>query len=239
MNKSIIFLSRKENYWKSAEKIKNHTNLKVDIIYIEDFMKNRNKNGILEDSIIYFLCNSILIKKIVNISNTTNSYVFNKKFFEKNYTKLEIQKILINNKIAVPKLFSCNNFKELKYPVFCKENKHAGIIFKAYTSNTIERFFERFDKKDFYIEESINGQQEEKYYYVKGNVYCKNNFNTPAIIIDYCDKISKLLNIEIFSIDIIKKDNSYIVIDVNPSAGFYLLDKARNNLIYEIEKLKG
>lgn len=174
-----------------------------------------------------------------NVLNKTNCYIFNKKFFENNYTKLEIQKLLIENELCVPKLFTYKKAKELKYPVFCKENKHAGIIFKAYTSNTIERFFEKFNKKDFYIEESIDGQQEIKYYYVNENIYCKNNFEIPFIITNYCSKISKLLNLEIFSIDIIKNNDSYIIIDLNPSDGFYLLDDARNNLIAEIEKMEG
>lgn len=239
MNKCLIFLSREENYLGSAIKIKDNTNFQVEIIYIEDFMENRDKTQNLKDCVIYFLCNSSLVKKLVSEANKTSCYIFNKKFFENNYTKLETQKLLQKNGIIVPKLLICNNPKKLKYPVFCKENKHAGIIFKAYTSNTIERFFEKFNKKDFYIEESIDGQQEVKYYYVKGNIYCKNNFEIPVSIINYCSKISELLNLEIFSIDIIKNNDSYIIIDINPSAGFYLLDDARDNLIAEIEKMKG
>ena len=61
----------------------------------------------------------------------------------------------------------------------------------------------------------------------------------PKAIESYCEKISKILNLEIFSLDIINNNNSYIIIDVNSSAGFYLLDDARNSLIKEIEKMKG
>ena len=54
-------------------------------------------------------------------------------------------------------------------------------------------------------------------------------------IIECCNKISKILDLDIFSVDIIKKNDLYIVIDVNSSAGFYLLDEARNKLVEEIE----
>ena len=239
MNKCIIFLSKKEKYLKSAYKIKKNTKLNVDIIYIEDFIQNINKNEILEDSIIYFLCNSNLNKEIVNIASKTKCYIFNKRFFENNYTKLEIQKLLIKNKLCVPKIATYEDYRNLKYPVFCKENRHAGIVFKAYTNNTVKRILEKFDQKDFYIEESIECQQEIKYYYIKGNVYCKDTMDIPNVIYNNCDRIAKLLKLDIFSMDVIKNNNSYMIIDVNSSAGFYLLDDARNNLIYEIEKLEG
>ena len=227
MNKCIIFLSKKEEYLGSAKKIQDNINIKTDIIYIEDFMKVKNKVNLLENSIIYFLCNSNLIKKLVTILSKTNCYIFNKGFFENNYSKLKIQKILIENKLNVPKIFY--NDRDIKYPVFCKENKHGGIIFKAYTSKTIKEFFKRFNKRNFYIEENIDAQQEEKYYFIK----------ISKVIESYCDKISEILNLEIFSLDIINNNNSYIIIDVNSSAGFYLSDDARNSLIKEIEKMKG
>ena len=50
--------------------------------------------------------------------------------------------------------------------------------------------------------------------------------------------MSGILKLKIFSIDIMKNNNQYIVIDVNPSAGFYMLDEARNNFIRELEKIR-
>ena len=35
----------------------------------------------------------------------------------------------------------------------------------------------------------------------------------------------------------IQRNDDYVVFDVNPSAGFYMLDEARNKLVYEIEKM--
>ena len=50
--------------------------------------------------------------------------------------------------------------------------------------------------------------------------------------------MSNHLQLEIFSIDIIKDfEDNYYVIDVNPSAGFYMLDYARKELINNVENI--
>ena len=232
MDKCIIFLSKSENYLESAKKIKISLNLDVSIYYIEEFIKFKNKKKFLENSIVYFLCNTYLIKKLLNKTTNVNYYVFNKKFFINNYSKLEIQKILMYNNILIPKIL---NSDEYKLPIFIKENKHAGIVIKAYTRNTINIFMRKFNNHNFYMEEDINGDKEVKYYYVKGRIFSKNDNNLLNVISEYCNKISKILDLDIFSVDIIKKNDLYIVIDVNPSAGFYLLDEARNKLVEEIE----
>jgi len=237
MDKCIIFLSKYEDYFKSAKKIKDNSNLKVNINYIEDFILNENKLEILKNSVIYFLCNSELNKELVESLRNINCYVFNKRFFESNYTKLEMQELLINNNINTPKVYQISNENQMKLPILFKENKHAGMIFEAYTKNTIEEFFKKFKEDNFYIEEKINGGHEIKYYYIKSNIYTNNDCIIEKSVKSYCEKISNLLGLEIFSVDMIKKNNQYIVIDINPSAGFYLLDEARNKLINEIERM--
>ena len=52
MNKCIIFLSKEENYLKSAQKIKEGLKLQSDINYIEDFILEENKNERLENWIV-------------------------------------------------------------------------------------------------------------------------------------------------------------------------------------------
>lgn len=197
---------------------------------------NENKEKKLEKSIIYFLCNSFLIKEIVELSKNVNCYIFNETFFRSNYTKLEIQKILSQNQIKIPKIFEISKITTAEFPVFCKENLHAGIVLKAYTKNTLIKFFNKFPQDKFYIEETINGQAEDKYYWIRGKLYSKENSKINNKVKNDCAKIAKILNLEIFSIDVIKNDKQYVVIDVNPSAGFYLLDEARNNFIKELEK---
>lgn len=232
MDKCIIFLSKSENYLESAKKIKNSLSFDTFIYYIEDFVKLKNKKKLLENSIVYFLCNTYLIKKLLNKTINVHYYVFNKNFFINNYSKLEIQKILKDNNILIPKIL---NSYEYKLPIFIKENKHAGIVIKAYTKNTINIFMRKFHNHKFYMEEDIYGDKEAKYYYVKGKIFSKDDNNLSKGIIECCNKISKILDLDIFSVDIIKKNDLYIVIDVNSSAGFYLLDEARNKLVEEIE----
>lgn len=233
MDKCIIFLSKEENYLGSAMKIKEQSNFYTEIIHIEDYIIDKKK---IKNSIIYFLCNSDLVKEIVNIKEIENCYIFNKKFFENNYSKLEIQNILKNNYIKVPRIIDKSSMNKINFPTFCKEDRHGGIVLKTYTSNTISRFFEKFNKDDFYLEESIIAQEELKLYFIRDFIYSKGNIND--VLQTICTKVSKCLQLEIFSIDIIKdfEDNFY-VIDVNPSAGFYMLDHARKELIKNIENI--
>jgi len=237
MNKFNIFLSRKENYKESANKIVKALKIRADIIWIEEFMCTENKEEKLKNSVIYFLCNSTLVKELVKSLKETNCYIFNKEFFEKNYTKLEMQKKLIDNEIKTPRIFENFDTKKSKLPIFCKENIHAGMVFKIYTQNTINKFFEKFSHDKFYLEESIESNLEIKLYVVNNNIYTKNDIEDPSCVKDICMKISQVLNLDVFSVDIIQKDSDYFVFDVNPSAGFYMLDEARDKLIYEIEKI--
>ncbi len=147
-----------------------------------------------------------------------------------------MQNILLHNNIRIPAIYKKLENNKIKFPIFCKENIHAGIVFKAYTENTLNKFFDKFSYRDFYIEESIDGQSESKYYYIRGNLYSKGKSKIESQVKQICEKIANVLDLEIFSVDIIKQNNEYIVIDVNPSAGFYLLDEARNKFINELEK---
>lgn len=229
MNKCIIFLSKKENYIKSAVKIKKQANFPVEILYVEDYVKNKN---IIKNSIIYFLCNSYLIKDIIN-KKLYNCYIYNKNFFKYNYEKLEMQLLLKSKNIKIPELISKEHIDKINSPVFCKENKHGGIVLKTYTRNTILRFFEKFNKDDFYLEKSIDLKEELKLYFVKNKIFSKTNINNSVkkIVIE----VSQNLDLEIFSLDLVKDiRDDYYVIDVNPSAGFYMLDSARGCLINDI-----
>ena len=82
----------------------------------------------------------------------------------------------------------------------------------------------------------INGE-EVKYYYVNQRIYAKDNLEISDKIRQVCKKVANLLRLEVFSIDFIKSKEGYKVIDVNPAAGFYMLDSAREDLINEIERM--
>lgn len=180
------------------------------------------------------MCNSELIKEIVKLGEKYNCYIFNKRFFENNYTKLDMQNILANNSVKTPEIMDMNCIEKIETPIFCKENKHAGIVLKTYTSNTLVKFLEKFNKKDFYLEKCINAKEELKIYYINKVIF--SNGSITDNIKDICKKISEKLFLDVFSADLImdsKKD--YYVIDINPAAGFYMLDIARKELINNIK----
>ena len=56
---------------------------------------------------------------------------------------------------------------------------------------------------------------------------------TDKTIKQLCLKIGRILKLELFSIDIIKRNDYYYVIDINPSAGLYKSSKSREALIKE------
>lgn len=58
---------------------------------------------------------------------------------------------------------------------------------------------------------------------------------TDNIIEQLCLKIGNILKLELFSIDIIKRNDYYYVIDINPSAGLYKSSKSREALIKEFK----
>ena len=75
-------------------------------------------------------------------------------------------------------------------------------------------------------------------YYVAGKVFFKDSQSYDKVVNNICKNISVALNnLEVFSVDIIKsQDNNYYVIDVNPSAGFYLSDDGRKYFLDELKK---
>ena len=101
----------------------------------------------------------------------------------------------------------------------------------------INKFFEKFASDEFYLEEAIESNVESKFYFVKGNIYAKNNIEILNCVKNTCIRISSVLKLDVFSVDMIQRNDDYVVLDVNPSAGFYMLDEARNKLVYEIEKM--
>lgn len=226
MNKKIIFISKYDNTLNGANKIKNKMD-NCDILILEDFNENLNINN----SNIYFLCNTPLINKVVKRLNS-NNYIFNKEYYLNNYKKKDVQILLGKNNIDVPKIIDSNKIEDNTYPIFCKENNHVGIIFLVYNKVTLDKFFKKFNINNFYLEEMLDNTYEYKVYYVNKKVFFKDKIKMYDLKINnICEKISKILNLEIFSIDLIKIQDKYYVIDVNPSSAFYLSHKARTEFI--------
>ena len=125
----------------------------------------------------------------------------------------------------------------IKFPIFCKQNTHTGIVFKAYTKRTITDFFQKFNIDDFYLEEAVTSDLEKhiefKAYFANGKTYPKDDENNFDKQIDQiCTKIaSSLYNLDAFSVDFIKNNNGLYVIDVNVASGFYMSTGARKEFV--------
>ncbi|MBQ8299618.1 MAG: hypothetical protein IJX99_07210 [Clostridia bacterium] len=242
MKTLYIFTSVNNIYTGQVAKIVKESKIDTKVINIEDLVENANKYKFEKEDVAYFLCcNSLLIKDAIEILNQYGCTIINYDYLKCDYKKLDIQKLLQENDVLIPEICQTNNLDNLTFPLFCKENKHEGIIFQVYNKITLEKFFERFDIENFYFEEVIIANdsvgEEIKLYFVNGEIFGKKD----SIIIDdalktMCLNVSKALNdLEVFSVDIIKtKENKSYVIDVNPSAGFYLSDQGRACFLNQI-----
>ena len=233
----IIVLSTEENFYGSAIKIQEELVdfVDVEIVNIEDIYDNYE---ICSEDIIYFLCNGCLVSKYIKKIKQKKCLIYNCEYLEKNYSKFEVQELLKRNNILIPKIIY-DDIYNVRLPIFCKENKHAGIVFQAFTVSTLKKFFSKFELKDFYLEESINkvGAKEIKVYYVNGKLSYKDKIKIKDNKLkSICFDVSSVLSLNVFSADFIKQDNQYFLIDINPAAGFYLSSEARKNLVNGMKK---
>ena len=247
MKKFSIFVSKQNVYTGQVEKIKRDSKMLTEIIYIEDYIKKPYNFNIDENVIVYFLCcNSLIVPNAIKLLAPMNCNILNKNYLLNNLKKKDVQIILENNNVLIPQIISPKKLDELKFPIFCKENMHEGIIFQTYNKITLEKFFNKFNEENFYLEEAITEPNEVikeiKLYYVDGKIFGKNEKTIiDGEMIDICTRISKSLdNLEVFSVDIVQssKGNNY-VIDVNPAAGFYLSDSGRNYFLEYVTSVIG
>ncbi len=245
MSSLKLFISREENFIGSALKIKRESPIKTEIIYIEDYIKNDDIFNINDNDIIYFLSNVKLIPKIIEKLSLINCFIFNKDFLENCYLKDEVQKILYENEINIPEIIPLEKIERDSFPLFCKEKKHTGITFQTYNEITLRSFFDKFEKKDFYLEKSIISNKkpsiETKIYYINGKIYLKDKekIEIDDKLIDISLKISKCLNnMDVFSADVIKLLDEYYIIDVNPASGFYLSKNAREAWFEKMKEVR-
>ena len=154
--------------------------------------------------------------------NNVNELVINYKFYLNYKDKKEVQNIL-SNKINTPSILSkVNTF------AYLKENKHEGVV-KLINS------IDNIDLTNYYLEEVVKGE-ESKYYYVFDLLFNSNSKIIDKDLNNIANVIATSLNLDVFSFDVIKKDNINYVIDVNISPGFYKSDVARTYFISYIER---
>lgn len=239
MRKLKIFISHAEISFNSAKKIKDESSIETEIIYIEDFIKE-NKIDTIEDSdIIHFSCNSKLVYEILDKIKDKSCFIFNKEFLLKKYSKLDLQNEIMKIGIRVPKIYK--EINKIKYPVFCKENHHAGLILQVHSPGTLQRILERFSDIDFYLEENVakgyKNVTEEKYYYSNGVLHSKTGVVHNPDILKISNLIKENFNVDIYSIDVIKNGSDTILIDFNLAVGFFLTESGRKDFIKMVEKI--
>ena len=237
----IIILSKHEKFLDSAKKVKAICNINTEIHYIEDFINNTDY--IEDNDIIFILTNSPLIPDFVNMISHYKCYIINKDYFLNNYSKLDIQKVLAKNNISIPNIIQQDELDKCKYPIFVKENNHAGIVFQAYTPKTIETFFSKFPIDNYYFEDNLYNKcanaKEYKLYYANGVVSYKDGVEKEnKTVNNMVINIAKTLKMQIISTDIILIGKECFVIDVNPAPGFYFCSRARKELVAFMEGLK-
>ncbi len=244
MEKFKIIASKSNIYTEQVKKLKKESKLQTEVIYIEDLVDSDSTFSNFENSIIYFLCcNSPLVPTAIQKLESYNCYIINKQYLIKNYLKLDVQRLLNKNNISVPKIYIIENIENINFPIFCKENRHEGIIIQVYNKITLKRFFEKFNITKFYLEESVANnnmkEKEFKVYFVEKKIFLKNITNYNKNLEEICKKVSVALdNLEVFSVDIIQNTNGeYFIIDVNPSAGFYLSDDGRRYFLDRLTKI--
>lgn len=237
--KLIVFISNEDDFYGSAKKIEDLCNIECEIIYIEDFINEKGWEKITNTDIVYFLCNggkvNFTFKNIIKVNDKCK--IINKEYLLNNESKAIVQKKINEVGVPTPKLLNFDDIINIKFPIFCKQNTHTGIVFKAYTKRTITDFFRKFNINDFYLEEAVTSDLENhiefKTYFVNGKTYPKDNeSNFSEEIEDICKKIAQALyGLETFSVDFIQNDKGLYVIDVNIASGFYMSTGARKEFV--------
>lgn len=218
-------------------KIKNESPDFVDLIYIEDFISNNNNIQIQNEDIILIMSNDSYISKFIETVN--NCIILNKKFLKYNYDKLKVQKILQENDISVPNILNLNEIENKHFPIYCKSLKHTILSKKIENFTELNDFTLKNDSNNFYIEQNVlNGNLTEfKIYFVKDEIFYYDNIEetNKETISKVMLEISKILSLDVFSMDVIMNEEIYYVLDVNPMPGFYM---SKNSRLALIEKFK-
>lgn len=232
----IIAISYYDNYIDRVEKIVNENPKKVTYLYVEDFLKNPDGFDIEDNSVIYILNNSNFnLDFIQKIKQKSKCKILNDKFFNRQYSKLDIQRELEKNNVLIPRIIKYNEISKNDFPIFCKSYQHADMVLKIYNRSSLNSLMEKFDVNNFYFEESVdkNNYKEYKVYFIKNNIYLDDDikFGGDDKMLNICCEVGKVLGLDVFSCDIIVCDKKYYMLDVNPSAGLYKSKKSRQALI--------
>ena len=229
----VVFYDKVKNVQNIIDKIKSNDILIIKEIYIKDFLDEKEKYKISESDVVYILCNNnVLINKLIEKISDVKCKILNKEFYIQNYDKEKIQKKLLKNDIKVPKIIDFN--EKFNKKLICKPKNHTLEVNIFDNIKSLEMFLNDKNIDDFYIEEYIENDVEYKIYFVNNKVFFYENVENlnNEKLNETLNKISKILKLDIYSVDVIfNKNEEFYIIDINPSAGLFMSKDAQRELI--------
>lgn len=226
-----IFISHYDDCSKNVEKIKETDKKNIKKIYLEDYFAGPFE--LEEADRVYFLTNTVLALQFIERFGK-NNYIINRSYYTRNFNKFETQKLLKDNGLSVPNVLEFEHINKKSFPIMCKSKKHADFVIAVHTLGALNDIFSKYNKNDFYLEQMIDTNEEIKIYFVKDEIYFYDGYKNKKIskeISELCRRISKVLSLEVFSVDVLVNNEKLFVIDVNPAAGLYNSVFARKKLV--------
>lgn len=233
----IISHNNHKNINNIVNKLNSENKFKINVINICDYLDNCEKFEIKFSDVIYFLLNDKdLINLIIEKINKNQCKILNKGFYLKKYNKENVQNILLKNQINAPKIVDFNENINKKVILKAKYHTLPVNIFENMTE--LKKFLLDKNTCDFYAEEFIEKDIEYKIYYVNGKIFFYDNIET-----FYNEKlnktlqlIGKILELDIYSVDVIFAKEEFYIIDINTATGLFMSKGARQELTSLIQK---
>lgn len=231
MTMLMIFYDDIKKVKNIIDKIKKESKSRVQEINIYDYLKNPNVIEICSNDVAYFLFNNTLSALLANKLNRYQCKVLNKEFFLKKFDKEKVQRLLLKNKINVPKIIDISKITNQK--LICKSKNHTLPVNIFESNEDLNKFMANKNNCEFYAEEFIEKDAEYKIYYVNGKMFFYENIEPiyDKLLNKSFEKIGKILKLDIFSADVLFKDGKFFVIDINPATGLFLSKNARRELL--------
>lgn len=228
----IIFYDNVKNVQNIIAKIKNENSVLVKEISIQDYLKNNSNFEINVDDVVYILSNdNVLNNKLIENLSIVDCKILNKNYYLSNYDKQQIQQILFQNCVPVPKIINLND--DFVGKVICKPKNHTLAVNIFDDMNSLRCFLKNKDANEYYIEKFEEYEIEYKIYFVNNKMFFYEEVNAVdnKLLNETLNKISDILKLDVYSVDVLFNAQQFYIIDINPSAGLFKSKDARIALI--------
>lgn len=167
--------------------------------------------------------------------------MINEDFLRGERSKFFVQKTLKGAGVLVPehaKVYDLKSLRSaclvLKFPIWLKNIEHVHDVFNGKNEADIVKFWLAVDKSHkWYLEEGVEGGIKvlEKYYCVFGKYFNMHDKELAVDIVNILNLISKILKLNVFSVDFIFDGINYYCIDVNPAPALFRSAIARKHFV--------